>query len=426
MDAAVRLLRDGRQVSGGPAALVLLTDDGETLGASAMLLQCTAALAAAAGAGRSQGRGVHGVAVERPPAELLAAGASSATDLFSDPCGWLSEPRGGCRCESDCGGGGGATGGTGGGGGASPWPASDLRRIAADAGAAFQPQSAAAAAAAAAAADADCAGCDSRCLVIDSLSALLLRHSAGQVLRLLDALQRCPAVSSVLALVHRDLHSPQLLCALQAAASASLDLSPLPPLQRQLAAAAGKPAPHGRARLAVKRRSGRVHAESQYYALEQDGGVNAYAPPPEALAAPDPRAIVESELAALGKSGGGGGGGGPAAAAAAATTAATAAAAGPVAAGAGPGSGGPADGGGGAAGADELTRRLGGVSMRLGLSEQERAERGRVVLPFERAAQLGGGGGGGEGAPRLGRILYERDSEGEADSDEDPDDDLDL
>jgi hypothetical protein len=59
--------------------------------------------------------------------------------------------------------------------------------------------------------------------------------------------------------------------------------------------------------------------------------------------------------------------------------------------------------------------------MRLALSEEERAERGRVVLPFERVQE-----GGREGPPRLGRILYVRESEGEADSDEDPDDDLDL
>jgi len=41
------------------------------------------------------------------------------------------------------------------------------------------------------------------CLVIDSLSALLLRHSLSQVLWLLDTLQRSPSVSSILALVHK-------------------------------------------------------------------------------------------------------------------------------------------------------------------------------------------------------------------------------
>jgi hypothetical protein len=237
----------------------------------------------------------------------------------------------------------------------------------------------------------------------------------------------------------QDLHNPQLLCALHTAASALLELQPLTPLQRQLAAAAPadalprpRPPPHGRLRFAAKRRSGRLRAEQQYYSLLADGSVEAYAPPAEALAAPDARALVATALAAKGGSvsretsgpaaasvlqGQGGGGG-----AAAAGTARAA-------------------GGGGAD--EELARRLGGASMRLGLSAEERAARESVILPFEQQRRGGGAAEGGRassavaaavevagrGTPsgaRLGQILYTRDSEGEADSDEDPDDDLDL
>jgi hypothetical protein len=44
--------------------------------------------------GRSQAQQLHAVAVDRPPSELRALGASSVTDLFGDPCGWR-QPGGG-------------------------------------------------------------------------------------------------------------------------------------------------------------------------------------------------------------------------------------------------------------------------------------------------------------------------------------------
>ena len=39
MEAAVRLLRDGRAVPDAPAPLVIITDDAKTLGGTAVLLQ---------------------------------------------------------------------------------------------------------------------------------------------------------------------------------------------------------------------------------------------------------------------------------------------------------------------------------------------------------------------------------------------------
>lgn len=492
MDAAVRILRDGRAVPGGPAALVLITDDADIKGGSAVLLQvrcmsarekafclaaaartsasaavgaaprahrtsraaaatpqprpstrraflahplpqhnttlqqCTKSLAEAMAQGRSQPRALHLVAAERPPGELLSAAAggdgssgsggpphTTVTDLFSDPCGWLQP---GAAADADAGG--------------SPWPDDCLDRIAAAAEAAAAAQAAAAADDAAAGSNGDgssTSGGGGLCVVIDSLSALLLRHPTARVLRLLERLQGCAAAGSILALVHRDLHSAQLLAALAATAHAQLELRPVTPLQRQLAAAAGRPAPAGALRLAAKRRAGgRLKAETQYYALSLPprggagggfGGVETYAPPAEALGAPDARALVQTALAAAGKAGEG----------AAAVSAAGAA-------------GGGVEGA--AAAADDLARRLGGgVSMRLGLTAEERAARDRVELPFERrgggnsgggvhiggGSAVGGGVGGGGVAPRSGgTIHYVRDSEGEADSDEDPDDDLDL
>jgi hypothetical protein len=224
--------------------------------------QCTRQLAAAAGEGRSQGRALHGVAAEAPPGELRAAGAGAVTDLFTDPCGWLAGAGGGdgAGAEGACGGKGSDNAGSGGGGGSDggPWPASCLDRVAEAAGlgrrqkeqqlkklAGEQQQRPL---------NRQLPDGGPACLVFDSLSTLMLRHSASrvgvpgrwivdtgrplqwavhggsggsvpgrpssrrnappprplaplsnpaQVLRLLDELQRSPAVSSILALVHQ-------------------------------------------------------------------------------------------------------------------------------------------------------------------------------------------------------------------------------
>ena len=39
--------------------------------------------------GRSRAQLLHAVAIDKPPSELRVLGASSITDCFTDPCGWL-------------------------------------------------------------------------------------------------------------------------------------------------------------------------------------------------------------------------------------------------------------------------------------------------------------------------------------------------
>jgi hypothetical protein len=197
------VLRDGRAVPDAPAALVLVMDDLSTLGASAVLLEVRAVampctlrcccsrgqtlhsyanstlpkldvdapwppqssrmLAAAISEGRGQGRALHGVAADRPPAELAAAGAAAVIDLFSDPCGWLSGPEECGDVSEDRGEPGTSTSSDSlhrADGQRGPWQSSGLRQLAELAGRQAP---------------------EPLCLVIDSLSALLLRHPAAQV-----------------------------------------------------------------------------------------------------------------------------------------------------------------------------------------------------------------------------------------------------
>jgi hypothetical protein len=149
--------------------------------------QCTSAVAAAIDAGRCQAGSVHAFAVERPPDELQQAaatggGGSSAarvTDLFTGACAWLD--------SSDDDGGGGGGSGTG-------WAPDGLQKIARAAGLSV--------AAAEDTSNSSAGRQQQLCVVIDSLSALLQRYAPARVLGLLDALQRSPSVSSILALIH--------------------------------------------------------------------------------------------------------------------------------------------------------------------------------------------------------------------------------
>jgi hypothetical protein len=57
------------------------------------LLQLVADTARAIKEGRSRAQLLHAVAVDKPPSELKALGAQAITDCFTDPCGWLQQPR---------------------------------------------------------------------------------------------------------------------------------------------------------------------------------------------------------------------------------------------------------------------------------------------------------------------------------------------
>jgi hypothetical protein len=163
--------------------------------------QCTHLLSAAVAKGRAQGRAVHGVAVDWPPGELLAAGAAAATDLFTDPCGWLAPAATGEEGDGAPGAArqrgpveqpGAAIASAGG------WPASCLDRVAEVAGLVGQQQQAQQQeqhqkqegqqqawqqqpGEQGGRQHSEPLGSGPLCLAIDSLSTLMLRHSAARV-----------------------------------------------------------------------------------------------------------------------------------------------------------------------------------------------------------------------------------------------------
>ncbi|KAG2454672.1 hypothetical protein HYH02_000511 [Chlamydomonas schloesseri] len=224
-------------------------------------------------------------------------------------------------------------------------------------------------------------------------------------LALVEALQRAPAVSCVLASVHTDLHSEAAVEGLRRAASCVLQLGALTDLQQRLAAAAlqgsGRAqqlhggALAGRLDCRTRRRTGRVKVESELYSISLQpaapgagGGaaaaaataapaVHFFAMPPQ-VDAPDPKALLRlqppasaaSSAAAPAAAPAGGGGGGAAAPGVAAG-----------AAGAG-GAGQPLGLMGGVGTAEELARAV-GSSMRLTLTEEERRAKQAVVLPYQ-------------------------------------------
>ncbi|WIA16289.1 hypothetical protein OEZ85_012992 [Tetradesmus obliquus] len=399
MDACVRCLRDGRVDTA--ASVVLIVDDADVQGGSAVFDQVVKDLAAAVSEGRSQAQRVHAVAIDMPPSELQAAGVHSVSDLFTDPAGWLSCSSGVLEQVQ--------------------WQ--DLKAL----------QQLAQADAAAWSTAAGVGNNGSCCLVVAGLSTLLMRHPVMQVIQVLLALKSCSHVSSMLLSVHQDLHTPQVMSALQTLSSMVLQLHPLQGLQQELITKATGHSCHGQITASSKRaRVGRLKVEQQLYSLLPDGGVQVFAAPEGA--AVDAKLLVESSLVQQQqqqwqqKQQQRQQQAGDAVQAAPAAGGAVAAAAGAAAAAAG----------------DELAQKI-SSSMRLEVSEQERAARAAVQLPYvhqgasktytaEDARQYlppaaGGFGPGvddGAGSGRLGHILYVRDSEEEHDSDEDPDDDLDI
>eukprot|EP00878_Enallax_costatus_P015900 GHUV01016668.1.p1 GENE.GHUV01016668.1~~GHUV01016668.1.p1 ORF type:complete len:406 (+),score=104.06 GHUV01016668.1:266-1483(+) len=405
MDACVRCLRDGRLDD--LAVVALIVDDASTVGGHAMFERVLQDTFSAVNGERAQAQRVHAVAIDVARSELQAAGVHSVTDCYSDPCGWLSTSvQAGQQVQ---------------------W--SDLKAL----------QQLAQADAAGWSAAAEVSSPGSCCVVIAGLSTLLMRHPTIHVIQALLALRANPVVSSMLLAVHQDLHPPQVMSALQSLTSTVLQLHPVQGLQLQLIQqATGKPC-HGRLTASSKRsKVGRLKVEQQLYRLLPDGGVEVFAMP-ENIGL-DARALVETSLAnsklaemmdavavAAGQPGSVGGSQLQTGQQQAEGTGAVAAA---------------AEAGAGAGG--DLAKKL-GSSMRLEMSEQERAAKAAVQLPYVhqgagRSYEIadfrqylppaaGGYGPGVEdaaGSSKLGHILYVRDSEEEHDSDEDPDNDLDI
>jgi len=272
------------------------------------------------------------------------------------------------------------------------------------------------------------------CIVIDSVTPLLLHHPLTQLLRMLEELAMHGSVSCIITSVHKDVHEPRVLAGLERIATCVASLRPVTGLQQRALAHALDMAPHGCVDFQYKaRRAGRMRAESAFYALLTDGTVSLFAPPEHLASLMTPEALVALSVGKLTKAGSEGAG-----KAASGSQASSA----PI-----------------KAVVEETALTMAG-SMRLTLSAEEQQARQSVVLPYEHQGQgtayktgdwkdylpesAGGRAGqqhisqaavpGAAAAPvgepkQLGQIIYTRDSDDEDglhDTDSDPDDDLDI
>ena len=85
----------------------------------------------------------------------------------------------------------------------------------------------------------------------------------------------------------QDLHNPQVLAAMTALCTASLQLLPLHGLRKDLAAHAhpSKQAFHGELQLHLKRHTGRVKVETDLYVILHSNDMEIHEPPSEAMTA---------------------------------------------------------------------------------------------------------------------------------------------
>ncbi|KAL6754948.1 hypothetical protein V8C86DRAFT_2688399 [Haematococcus lacustris] len=487
MEACVRHLRDGVVKEDGVPPMLLVCDDLSCTGGSDVLQQLCRDYADALGQQRAQAQ--HIVSVSLQGLELFPAHGSapelpvSHVDAYSDPGGWLSSGalstavvQQGCHRHVVVQGKGGL--------------ATLLAAItnAAPPATTSLPRSS-----------------RTLCIVLDSLTPLLLHHSSAQVNRFMTQLLACPAVSCVLAGLQVDLHDSHAVAGLQRCASCLASLQAVPALLAQALSHTGQGRPHACLTFRYKaRRTGRMRAESVLYQLAAaQRGVRTWAAPPHLAGVLTPEALVTLALRP-------------------APSPHTSSAQGPLASSKQPGGPPPAShllggplgtGSGGEAGVhpalglqgqghqgagpgppanvpglgapsttvmgsqpvswDPLSSRQPagpGAGMRLEVTEAERRAREAVVLPYEHQGQAAayhtgdwreylpsaaGGTGNEQGRlgslgadsrrhvrrqpqvetseqprPKLGSILYVRDSDEEQgglhDSDEDPDDDLDL
>ena len=93
----------------------------------------------------------------------------------------------------------------------------------------------------------------------------------------------------------QDLHTPQVLSALQSLSTASLELQAVPPLQQQLISQATGNSCHGQLTFSSKRaRLGRLRVDQQLFRLLPSGGVEVFAAPQGVVL--DARTLVQSAL----------------------------------------------------------------------------------------------------------------------------------
>lgn len=216
-------------------------------------------------------------------------------------------------------------------------------------------------------------------VLIDSVSVLLRYHTLPALTNFLSALRSCEQVSTVLWLVHADLHETRVVASIEYLSTAVIYVEPQVRLPSETKVLNLR---RGRIRVRTKKRNGRVREQVEEFEVELDG-VN-FSP-----------VMLVKDMTTPNVSKG-------------------------------------------------ITPK---VQFNLDLSEREREDRSKVVLPFEhqgngREAHIYDGRsdtidsefeklsmnrGSGPDQDAVGEIHYLRDSDDERpDSDEDPDDDLDI
>lgn len=138
-------------------------------------------------------------------------------------------------------------------------------------------------------------------VVFDSLSPLLDAFPATAVAQLLSRLAVHPGTAGLLCGLHADLHPPAMPAVVEQLAAGSLSLLPVSDLERSVCAASTGQAPQGRAEARLRRRTGRVRAESQLYCIDDVGAATFLEPPPDVR---NPAAAAEKAAAAAAAAGG--------------------------------------------------------------------------------------------------------------------------
>lgn len=139
-------------------------------------------------------------------------------------------------------------------------------------------------------------------VVFDSISPLLDAFPATPVAQLLSHLAAHPCIAGLLCGLHADLHPPAVPAVVEQLATGSLSLQLASDLERTVCAASSGRAPQGRAEVRLRRRTGRVRAESQLYCVDAGGAVAFVEPPPDVR---NPAAAAEKAAAAAAAAAGG-------------------------------------------------------------------------------------------------------------------------
>lgn len=137
--------------------------------------------------------------------------------------------------------------------------------------------------------------------VFDSLSPLLDAFAPTAVAQLLSRLTAQPGTAGVLCGLHADLHLPAVPAVVEQLSAGSLLLLPASDLERSVCAASCGQEPQGRVEARLRRRAGRVRAESQLYHIDARGAA-AFLEPPEDVR--NPAAAAERAAAAAAAAGG--------------------------------------------------------------------------------------------------------------------------